>query len=289
LTTSQITSLILVFALSASTASAQDGPHWNKNDCQACHEHHAPVEGSANLKAARAEELCDSCHGVSGTASSCRHASDIAVGEQDVGESFFTSLKDGKLVCTTCHDAVYQCDHPSKQYSFMNPGFLRDRTSPATGNYCFECHEESGLQKLNPHQGVADEPQTATCPLCHVDIPAADATGQLVVTFNVQRDLNDACRGCHAVQPHPKNSFSIKQAKGWDHLVTPSTVVLQNMEKTKASTGIELPLNPLNGQVFCATCHNPHDFKVGGEHGSEERDADKLLRMTAICQACHDK
>ena len=288
-TTSHVTSLVLVLTLAASFANAQDGPHWNKSDCQTCHADPSPVASSAVLKAAHAEDLCDSCHGAKGTALTCRHASDIAVGEQDVGDNFRASLKDEKLVCTTCHDVVYQCEHPSKQYSFMNPGFLRDRTSPATGEYCFECHEESGLQKLNPHQGVAGEPQRPTCPLCHVDIPGTGATGQLVVGFNMQHDLNDACRACHIVQPHPKNSFSKKQTPGWDHLVTPSTEVLQNMQEAKVRTGIELPLNPLNGEVFCATCHNPHDFKIGGEHGSEEVVADKLLRMTGICQACHDK
>ena len=281
--------LVLMLFLVAPAVVAQDNPHWNKTTCEVCHDNSKPVDGSADLKGGDAEVLCDTCHGGRGSALPCRHASDIAVGEQDVGDNFRASLKDEKLVCTTCHDAVYQCEHPSKQYSFMNPGFLRDRTSPATGEYCFECHEESGLQKLNPHQGVADELQRPTCPLCHVDIPGTGATGQLVVDFNMQYDLNDACRGCHVVQPHPKNSFSTTQTPGWDHLVTPSAEVLQNMQEAKVRTGIGLPLNPLNGEVFCATCHNPHDFKIGGEHGSEEVVADNLLRMTGICQACHDK
>ena len=61
------------------------------------------------------------------------------------------------------------------------------------------------------------------------------------------------------------------------------------MQKAQAETGIGLPLNPLNGEVFCATCHNPHDFKFGGEHGSQELEAKNRLRMSNICQACHDK
>ena len=40
---------------------------------------------------------------------------------------------------------------------------------------------------------------------------------------------------------------------------------------------------------FCATCHNPHDFKLGGEHGSQERATESRLRINDICQACHDK
>jgi len=75
----------------------------------------------------------------------------------------------------------------------------------------------------------------------------------------------------------------------WVHFVPPSEAVLQNMRESQAETGIELPLNPQNGEIFCATCHNPHDFKVGGEHGSQESGMEHRLRQDNICQACHDK
>jgi hypothetical protein len=75
----------------------------------------------------------------------------------------------------------------------------------------------------------------------------------------------------------------------WVHFVVPSAEVLEHMKKAQAETGIGLPLNPQNGEIFCATCHNPHDFKLGGEHGSEEQVARNRLRINNICQACHDK
>lgn len=281
--------LIIGALLAPLIVFAQDNPHWNKSGCQTCHVNATPVAGNISLHEGDAEALCETCHGDRGGALPCRHASDIAVDTQGFGEKFNGSLKDGKMVCTTCHDVPYQCEHPTQQYSFHNPGFLRDRTSRNTGDYCFECHEKDGYEKLNPHNGVAGSPPRPTCLLCHSNIPETNNTGQLVVEFNMQHDLNDACRGCHIVRPHPKSMSFSQQTEGWVHLVGPSAAVLENMQKTQAETGIGLPLNPLNGEVFCATCHNPHDFKVGGEHGSEERAMKNRLRLNNICQACHDK
>ena len=274
-----------------SEALAQDDPHWKKNACQICHVNATPVAGNISLHEGDAEALCETCHGDRGGALPCRHVSDITVGTQDFGEKFNGSLKDGKMVCTTCHDVPYQCEHPTQQYSFHNPGFLRDRTSRNTGDYCFECHEKDGYEKLSPHSGITGSPPRPTCLLCHSSLPETSSTGQLVVEFNMQHDLNDMCRGCHVMRPHPKSmSFgSSNSTEEWVHFVVPSAEILENMREAQAETGIGLPLSPLNGEVFCATCHNPHDFKLGGEHGSEERAIKNRLRMNNICQACHDK
>ena len=158
-----------------------------------------------------------------------------------------------------------------------------------TGEYCMKCHESSEYEKLTPHKGITGVPPRPTCMLCHESIPESNAAGELSVIFNMKDDLNDMCRGCHNVRPHPKNLFSANPATGWVHLVKPSGAILENMRQSRAETGIGLPLSPESGEVFCATCHNPHDFKIGGEHGSQEREAKHRLRMNNICQACHDK
>jgi hypothetical protein len=289
--TKQSFAVLIIGLLLSAGVSAEDDPHWNKGTCQACHVDAAPVAGNISLHEGDAEALCDTCHGDRGAAVSCRHSSDIAVDAQGVGENFRASLKDGKLACTTCHDIAYQCENPSVQFSFHNPGFLRDRTSRETGDYCFQCHEKSGYEKLNPHAGVAGSPPRPTCLLCHKSFPETNAAGQLAVEFNMQHDLNDTCRGCHVVRPHPSSmSFGGSQSTDeWVHFVVPSAEVLKHMKKAQAETGIGLPLNPQNGEVFCATCHNPHDFKLGGEHGLEEQVARYRLRINNICQACHDK
>ena len=204
-------------------------------------------------------------------------------------DNYVAALAGGRVVCTTCHDLTFQCKHPNPAYSYQNPGFLRDRVSHNSGDQCFECHDPTGYEKLNPHAGAVGTPPRETCLLCHESKP--DSTGVAVreVTFNMRHDLNDTCRGCHVVAPHPKGMGFGKQADGWVHLVVPSADVLGRMRASEASTGVTLPLGPESGAIHCATCHDPHAF--GGQPGSvgTSEPPEHLLRQDNICQACHDK
>ena len=272
-------------------SAAEDSPHWNKNTCETCHVEAAPVDGIVNLQAPDAEALCETCHGDRGDAKSCRHGSGLPVGNMTISENLRSYLNSGEVVCSTCHDIVYQCKHARIEYSFQNPGFLRDRTTRESGDYCLKCHDAAAYNALNPHEGVTGIPPKTTCSLCHAGIPESDGEGGVRVSFNMQHDLNDTCGGCHNVRPHPTKMFSYSKEDDneWVHLVVPTAEVLAKMEQSGAETGITLPLNPMNGEIFCATCHNPHDFKVGGEHGSQSRGAKHRLRQENICQACHEK
>jgi predicted CXXCH cytochrome family protein len=269
-----------------SAAYADGSPHWSNTGCQACHAEAAPVDG-ANLQAADAESLCESCHGSRGAAKACRHGSEIPVREMKIDATLSPALKDGQVVCSTCHDVVYQCKRARVEYSFQNPGFLRDRTSRHTGEYCSKCHSEPALTRLNPHKGVTGNSPKATCPLCHVNIPESDGAGELRVSFNMQHDLNDACLGCHNVRPHPRKLFtySKQEEDRWVHLVSPAADVLEKMQQAASTTGVALPLNPQNGEIYCATCHDPHEFK-GGPVAEQPKHR---LRADDICQVCHDK
>jgi hypothetical protein len=104
----------------------------------------------------------------------------------------------------------------------------------------------------------------------------------------MDHDVNDACMGCHNVKPHPRNLFTEKKADEWLHFVVPPDDIVQTMQQSLETTGVGLPLNPQNGEMFCATCHNPHDFKVGSGNGSQAGTSHKL-RTNNICQACHEK
>jgi uncharacterized Zn finger protein (UPF0148 family) len=284
-------SVAAIALLCAATGSsqAQDNPHWNKSTCQTCHSQASPVDGAASLiDGQQAEALCDSCHGDRGGALPCRHQSDIAVDTTKLDEVFRGSTKDGKVVCSTCHDIVYQCKRPKAYYGLENPGFLRERASRVTANYCNKCHETDSIEKLNPHVGVAASPPSATCRLCHESIPAASADGQIDLAFNAGADLNDMCRGCHNVASHPKSSFTRKPSPDWVHLAVPSDEIMRKMRESENLKGISLPLEPDTGKVFCATCHNPHDFKVDSGNGSQVGTIHKL-RTNNICQACHEK
>jgi len=269
-------------------ASADGDPHWNKGTCQVCHETVTPAVNNLGLTAESTEQLCDTCHGSRGDARPCRHTSGILVDEQNVGEGHRAYLREGQLVCTTCHDVAYQCAHPVKSYSFMNPGFLRDRKSPQTSEYCYQCHSRLGYERLNPHVVEAGDPPQPTCLLCHANLPVQGERGWLAVDFNMQESLNDVCLGCHTVRPHPGNSFSGKPV-GWEHLAVPSAEVTENMQQAEVVRGIILPVDPYNGEVHCATCHNPHHDQLEGYSVADPPGSDHRLRVEKICQACHDK
>jgi hypothetical protein len=284
--------VLLAGLLAALAAGAEDSPHWDKTACQVCHTETAPVAGQVTLKAADTESLCESCHGSRGDATPCRHASGVPSGDFRIAEELQPYLEGGQVVCSTCHDVVYQCENPSANHAARNRGFLRSRQSYQPGAYCLRCHESSQYSKLNPHSGVTEVTPRPTCQLCHTSIPETSTTGELVVEFNMQHDLNDMCFGCHQVKPHPvAMTFGggTRDLSEWVHFVQPSDAVLETMREVEAKTGIRFPLNPLNGEVFCATCHNPHEFISGGENGTFAPTYQRRLRLPNICQACHAK
>lgn len=284
------TGLFLVALLLLPVAFGQDSPHWRKDACQACHYDAAPMGQAPEIRGSDAEALCDSCHGDRGNTIACRHLSDVAANAATVGDEFRPSLRNGNLVCTTCHDIAYQCTHAMPQFRFDNPAFLRNRTSRNSGDYCFQCHERSGLTKLNPHSANGESPRSGGCAPCHASTAEANATGALLPEWTTQHDLNDMCRGCHVTRPHPGGlSFgSARAGRGWAHLVVPSAKVQKKMRDAEEVSGIELPLSPVNGEIVCSTCHDPHDFKVAGERGSPGASVKAGLRVDDICDACHD-
>jgi hypothetical protein len=218
--------LTLVCLLLSPLADAQNSPHWNENTCQTCHIESAPTAATATLSEPDAEALCESCHGSRGNALPCRHASGITAGEVEIAESLSGALKNGQIVCSTCHDIVFQCERPKAHFSLQNRGFLRDRTSHESSDYCLKCHDNLEIEKLSPHAGFAGSPPGPTCQLCHTRIPQSDSNGQLLVDFNMGTNLNDLCLGCHSVTPHPKGmSFGTpKEEEGWARpAITPTT------------------------------------------------------------------
>jgi predicted CXXCH cytochrome family protein len=269
---------------------AEDSPHWSKSSCEVCHTEAAPADG-ASLQAADAEALCESCHGGRGAAKACRHRSGIPAGDMKIDANLAPAIKNGQVVCSTCHDVAYQCKHARIEYSYQNPGFLRDRTTRRASEYCLRCHDASAYQALNPHEGVAGDPSRATCSLCHVGVPESDGKGGLHVAFNMQHDfimqydMNETCTGCHRVGPHPRNLFSREHSDEWVHLTIASADVAANMREAEREQGIRLPLNPDTGEIYCATCHNPHEFR-GGPVAQQPKHR---LRVDDICQVCHDK
>lgn len=263
---------------------ASENPHWNKATCDACHIGASPVAGAIALRHATLEEGCSECHGGGGMPA-CRHRSGLPIGDMTVPDYYRAELRDGKITCRTCHDVTFQCKNPNIAYSLQNPGFLRNRVSHDSADQCFECHDEQQYAALNPHKGTIKESPRPTCLLCHERVPQSTAGGGIDVSFNMRHDLNDMCRGCHDLRPHPRGMSFGTEPEGWVHLAKPSTEVLGKMQRWEAATGMKLPLSPYNGEIYCGTCHNPHEF----EGGPVAQQPEYRLWTDDICQVCHDK
>ena len=153
-----VAGLLLGSLFVVASVEASESPHWRKDACETCHAQVAPVKGNAALNSNDAEALCETCHGSRGEAIPCRHASGIPFGNLTIDEALSASTKNDRVVCATCHDIVYQCDHPKRTFAYENRGFLRKRTSRQAADYCLKCHDSSGYEKLDPHGGVAGSP-----------------------------------------------------------------------------------------------------------------------------------
>ena len=117
--------LLALVVLVPFVAKGGESPHWSIDGCQACHVESAPDVGTAGLKEVDAEALCETCHGDRGDALPCRHGSGTPISGLEVGETLRGSLSDGQVVCTTCHDIVYQCEHPAPHYASADGRPLR--------------------------------------------------------------------------------------------------------------------------------------------------------------------
>lgn len=276
---------LTVAFLMAAPVVASENPHWNKATCESCHATPNPVAGNPGLRHSTAEEGCMECHGDRGGMLACRHRSDLLVGDMAVPEYYSAALDGGRINCTTCHDLTFQCNNPKIAYSLQNPGFLRNRVSHDTADQCFECHDEQQYAALNPHEGTTKDASRPACRLCHEGVPQSAASGDIDVSFNIGHDLNDMCRGCHDVRPHPTGMSFGAKPEGWVHLVKPSIEVLEKIQRWEAATGVKLPLSPYNGEIYCATCHDPHEF----EGGAAAQPPEYRLWTDDICQVCHDK
>lgn len=290
----RLVSILMTIASACAFAQedSESSPHWNRQSCQVCHDSAAPAPGNLELKAEAPELLCGGCHGSRGDAKPCRHASDIPpdLFAEKMPDTLKGHMNDNKIVCTTCHDLTVQCTNPKKTLRYKNPGFLRGGRFSPFSEQCFLCHASDDYERLNPHLGVAGMPAQASCLLCHASMPESNDQGIVIVDFNMNQDLNDTCRGCHNVPSHPATmSFSRKEQPEWVHLTIPTAEVANNMKMFTDESGIELPLDPDSGRIFCATCHNPHHDSFGESNADKPGTQLYRLRADDMCDVCHEK
>lgn len=272
--------LLIGAASPPSLAAPGDFPHWDGQSCAVCHGEGTPTPIENYDDAV----MCGKCHDEPGTLS-CRHPSDVAVGNAasaSVGDVYRDSIRAGKLVCTTCHDPLVQCQG-DKLAPYLNPRFLRGGPFQQADEACLLCHDASRFPKLDPHDQLAGtEVRQAVCSFCH-----AAAAGSISAATGFRIDPSKQCLACHAVSPHPMSMIPGSGIDSWNHLVVPGESSTRQMNATRARTGERLPLDPKTGKITCATCHDPH--AAGVIAGDPQHLEKARLRPVARCENCHEK
>lgn len=271
-------------------------PHWKANACGSCHKG-KPSRTNLRLRDRNANRLCKNCHEVVWP-----HSYIHPVGmkpskamSRRMSRSFRRAVNKagGVISCTTCHDLSVSCRNKNKE-KLANPLFFRDHdyAKPRT-ELCYQCHDRAAYQRLNPHEQISKSGRLneKSCRVCHDSVPdASKVKGIENVGFNVKENLSSMCMGCHPWKPHPGGSFIIGSGKLPDHLVVPSSLVLEKLNHSQKTKQISFPLEPGTGKVFCGTCHNAHEPGViKNSAAAKGAGSKKRLREQQICINCHDK
>jgi predicted CXXCH cytochrome family protein len=187
-------------------------------------------------------------------------------------------LKEGKIVCTTCHYG----DHQTGGLYFLRGGpYLQQR------DICFQCHHQQSYQGINPHQMLDEQGSVVKivggrtiCIVCHVRRPDPEKDRTEDVDFRA--DVGFLCWRCH-----PPMANALFQH---EHLLMePPPSMRRTLEKNEKEMNVILPLVPRD-RVTCSTCHNPHQKGVIlREAAAKGADEPARLRVPSprLCFLCH--
>lgn len=261
-------------------------PHFTGKDCDICHEV-APKPGDKDLRLKFGGDdvaMCNSCHQTEYMKGDL-HPVNIAPPEGDsIRVPDELPLYEGKVTCRTCHYVYHQCKkEPAIQ--FKNINFLRGTPYKKTLDLCFRCHNIEVYKKTNPHEQRDEEGNVLEdiCLYCHQSLPDPDAvSGIEEVTFKTE--TSTFCVACHGEEEtfHPAKT---------NHIVVPPQEMLTEIEASEKKYVVILPL--FKGEIFCGTCHNPHDKGIikreGASKGSGVEHRLRLEGSFELCIACHSE
>ncbi len=273
-------------------------PHWNVNGCAACHKG-KPGRKKIRLRGKGINATCNNCH-LALADNGHDHPQAVAVPKsmrKRMDPAFRKTLRRGKkaerlMSCSSCHDILMQCTKKRFSDREINPKFMRGGPYRARTGLCYKCHDKKAYQRLNSHDQISEsgEIQPEKCLICHMRVPRELDDGSAVDTeLWVKTDYASLCLNCHRWTPHPGGDFPFLDQGGPKHLVKPPPGIRRHMLKMEKINGLILPLEDDNGQIYCATCHNPHERGVlKNPRAAKGADEPKRLRSSQMCENCHD-
>ena len=249
-------------------------PHQSGVFCFLCHEKEPrPGDKELHLKSGGSSvQICKGCHN-NKRARADNHPVDIAPSKErgvKVPDQF--PLENGKLSCVSCHQL--SCLGKGKT---DNSFFLRGGPYQRRIDTCLSCHVREQYEKINPHDQVTDagEIREDRCLFCH-DINKENATG---LAFKFKAPFKFYCLGCHpiSVEKHPFGAYHTGRQLHtiWEDIKPSERIKLSQQDRFKM-----FPIS-INGEIMCATCHNPHDVRKGPKL--------RINDVNKSCRQCHYK
>lgn len=260
-------------------------PHFTGKDCDICHAG-APAEGDRDLRLKFGGDdvaMCNSCHQNESLKGDLHPVGIVpAAPGGPVSVPPELPLYQGKVTCRTCHDVYLQCRlQPARRFENIN--FLRGAPYRRAVELCFRCHNQQAYKKTNPHEqrDEAGNLLRERCLYCHQSAPDPETSASIAdVAFKTE--TSTFCAACHGEEEknHPARA---------NHLVVPSAEMLGAIASAEEKRAVSLPL--FRGEIFCGTCHNPHDKSIiKREAAAKVADEKRRLRLGAsyeLCIACH--
>lgn len=241
--------------------------HNSKYGCYFCH------SDNQRLK----DEICLKCHNKK-TLSIDTHSSNIEYKKSEIVEINETfPLKDGKVVCTTCHKFdKNSCENRSlRPYKFLRNYVGREE-------FCYNCHKKEKFVKYNPHIQVKSngEIDYSTCLICHNQVPSLDDEYKTAMKI-LKGDVDRVCNGCHQIKGiHPTGTDHLnKRITGIDKYI---------IEKNFKEKGFNLYVGD-DSKIICVTCHYPHNFEEKTFKLTKKRRVRSINSSFEICLFCHMK
>jgi len=292
--------LWLVFAPLHAEEGGYPNPHWatDKALCLECHEKIPKKGGFVSLRFnGNIIALCNRCHA---TISKDRyiHASGMIPPRtmfDKMPEGFRSGLDDGgRVTCAVCHEISYQCLSEEFDRKEQNRLFHRGAPYEKRTDLCYNCHDPSKYKKLNPHDQINDEGElnTDVCTYCHNITPDRKVAKSIAdVSFN-EEHFDQLCLRCHT-----DDAYAVGCVMGYENDGTPvyhsSAPDARMANKMVSEEEAILPLELVTGNIFCGTCHNPHELGVQiTDRADAGADSHKRLRISKgnarICLGCHD-
>jgi predicted CXXCH cytochrome family protein len=240
--------------------------------CSQCHAVHK-AKTDKNIMALEytyntEDDSCKVCHSEKGSADKKIVMDGHKLGKTEMHEKYgkFLTEKDGDyyIYCSSCHTVHNNGPKKGEEGTIRN-SFLNKKLSE-NGSFCAGCHEDkksfaASKHNVNSFENHSDKTAKAkaegdTCGSCHI----VHNSGEYLFAKEYGGNFEKMCESCHA-----KGEAASKTAIETSHKM--------NMKPEKAD-GLYLQ----NGNVVCATCHEPH---------AENRGMLRDLGDKNICAACH--